>query len=75
METRHPGFPGEREYPGGTEDWDGAAQQASRCGSFSPDVEEEWTADEERSCYNCRYRRWTAASFVCRSPRAGAPSP
>jgi hypothetical protein len=32
---------------------------------FHPDVEEEQVADEDRSCYNCRYRRWTAASFVC----------
>ena len=26
---------------------------------------DEWVADEIRSCYNCRARRWTAASFVC----------
>jgi hypothetical protein len=32
---------------------------------FHPDVEEELIADEARSCYNCRYRRWTAVSFSC----------
>jgi hypothetical protein len=42
-----------------------AADVASKCRTFKPDVEEEWVANEERSCYNCRMRRWTAASFVC----------
>jgi hypothetical protein len=28
-------------------------------------VEEELVADDPRSCYNCRHRRWTAASFAC----------
>lgn len=42
-----------------------AAQIAARCPQFRPDSEEEWTAEEERSCYNCRYRRWTADSFQC----------
>lgn len=42
-----------------------ASELASACGGFRPDVEEEWVADEERSCYNCRLRRWTAESFVC----------
>ncbi len=45
-----------------------ASQAAQVCGSFRPDVEEEWVADEERSCYNCRLRRWTAESFDCLLP-------
>lgn len=61
---------GDGEFPGGKEEWAGAAARASICRHFTPDVEEEWVADEERSCYNCRYRRWTAASFVCRAPRS-----
>ena len=56
---------GEREFPGGKEDWAGAARIAAACASFRPDVEEEQVADEADSCYNCRYRRWTAASFTC----------
>ena len=56
---------GAREYAGGQEDWIGAAAQAGGCARFRPDVEEEWVADEARSCYNCRYRRWTACSFSC----------
>ncbi len=45
-----------------------ASQAAVACEDFRPDVEEEWVADEERSCYNCRLRRWTAESFVCLLP-------
>jgi Leu/Phe-tRNA-protein transferase len=56
---------GTREYARGQEDWAGAAALAADCSLFRPDVEEEWVADEVRSCYNCRYRRWTAHSFNC----------
>lgn len=45
-----------------------ASEAATACDGFQPDVEEEWVADEERSCYNCRLRRWTAESFVCLLP-------
>jgi hypothetical protein len=45
-----------------------ACKAATACADFRPDVEEEWVADEERSCYNCRLRRWTAESFVCLLP-------
>ena len=57
------------EFPGGKEDWAGAARAAGDCKSFIPDVEEEQVADAARSCYNCRYRRWTAASFTCGAQR------
>ena len=61
---------GDREFSGGKESWELAAAQAEACCLFRPDVEEELVADDERSCYNCRYRRWTATSFVCKaSPR------
>jgi hypothetical protein len=56
---------GEKEFRGGKDDWPGAAHEAAHCFSFHPDVEEEQIADEAISCYNCRYRRWTAASFAC----------
>jgi hypothetical protein len=56
---------GRAEFAGGQEDWAGAARQASVCVHFNPDVEEELTADDARSCYNCRYRRWTRKSFTC----------
>jgi len=58
---------GEREFTGGTEDWGAAARLAESCPGFIPDVEEERVADEPRSCYNCRYRRWSSASFTCRA--------
>jgi hypothetical protein len=46
-----------------------AADAAKRCGAFCPDDEEEWEADEDVSCYNCRFRRWTADSFDCMRKR------
>jgi hypothetical protein len=56
---------GQRQFTGGHEEWQGAAQAADRCLQFHQDVEEELVADEPRSCYNCRLRRWTADSFAC----------
>jgi hypothetical protein len=56
---------GNKEFRGGMDDWGGAAGIAADCGVFRPDVEEELVADEPRSCYNCRYRRWSTASFTC----------
>lgn len=56
---------GEREYKGGKEDWAIVAEIAENCPSFIPDDEDEMVADEAFSCYNCRYRRWIAKSFVC----------
>lgn len=53
------------EVPQGKDDWIGAARLAAACRSFCPDEEDEQVADEPRSCYNCRYRRWTVASFSC----------
>ena len=52
-------------FAGGHDDWAGAALQAAGCSGFVGDVEEEQVADDPRSCYNCRYRRWTATSFRC----------
>jgi hypothetical protein len=49
----------------GRNNWDGAARIAALCATFSPDDEDEQTADDLLSCYNCRYRRWTAVSFSC----------
>jgi len=59
------GDKGEREFSGGKEDWAVAALIAEECPGFKPDDEDEMVADEEVSCYNCRYRRWTVKSFVC----------
>jgi hypothetical protein len=42
-----------------------AAQIAKQCPTFVADDEDEWVSDEECSCYNCRYRRWTEDSFCC----------
>lgn len=56
---------GQKEFLNGQQDWLTAANEAASCTKFVSDVDEEQAADEPRSCYNCRYRRWTAASFTC----------
>lgn len=55
----------EREFTGGKLAWDEAHRLAAACGHFQEDVDDEQVADESVSCYNCRYRRWTANSFLC----------
>jgi hypothetical protein len=62
---------GAREYRAGKNDWPGAAQVAEQCAVFHEDVEEEIVADDLRSCYNCRFRRWTEGSFTCFHPGGG----
>ncbi len=59
---------GHKEFSGGHEDWESATLLADSCLSFSPDVVEEMVADDPRSCYNCRHRRWTMNSFTCTAP-------
>jgi len=53
------------EFPLENEEWLTAARIAGRCSDFAPDVEEEQIADDARSCYNCRFRRWAPASIIC----------
>lgn len=52
-------------FTAGRNDGAAAAKAAALCDDFRPDDEDEWVADEPRSCYNCRYRRWTVRSFAC----------
>jgi len=59
---------GQRVFAGGLGNWPAAAAIAGRCGSFRADDEDEQCADDELSCFNCRYRRWTADSFACLAP-------
>ncbi len=42
-----------------------AAEAAKNCDAFRQDYEEEVITDDEKSCYNCRYRRWTKDGFQC----------
>lgn len=56
-------------FIGGKNVWEKAAKVAKKCDQFRLDVEEERVADQETSCYNCRYRRWTADSFICLGKR------
>ena len=52
-------------FPLAHEEWTTAARIAGLCSEFRPDVEEEQIADTPRSCYNCRYRRWSHATIDC----------
>ena len=62
---------GSRQFLAGKSDWAEAASEAKVCNVFREDVEEELVANELRSCYNCRYRRWTTESFACIHPSGG----
>ncbi len=55
----------QREFTGGKSAWTAAVTMAVNCQDFREDEEEEWVADDSRSCYNCRSRRCTRDSFVC----------
>lgn len=57
---------GEKEFAWRKDNWAQAADLAQQCSGFKSDVEEELVSDEPVSCYNCRYRRWTSESFVCK---------
>ena len=52
-------------FAGGKDSFEDASRVASQCSLFSEDCEDELVCDDEISCYNCRYRRWTATSFEC----------
>lgn len=52
-------------FSSGKENYTLAASLARDCPHFSPDDEDEQTADEKVSCYNCHHRRWTQDSFEC----------
>lgn len=56
---------GQAQFKGGRHDWAQAAAIAGSCPQFLLDDEDELVAEEEHSCYNCRYRRWTEHSFIC----------
>ena len=49
--------------------WERGHAIALACTAFAQDVEEEWVAQEPVSCYNCRYRRFTAAGILCMKSR------
>jgi len=49
-----------------------AAVCARLCPHFAQDDEDECTADEDVSCYNCRWRRWSATTFTCMTPHHAA---
>ena len=56
---------GKTVFAGGKNAFDDAAREAENCPFFSEDCEDELFCDDETSCYNCRYRRWTADRFEC----------
>ncbi len=59
---------GKKCFKYGKEDYCIAAETAQQCKTFFNDDEDETVCDDDRSCYNCRYRRWIADSFECMKP-------
>lgn len=57
---------GDLEFMFGKEAWDKGHEMALKCHSFIEDDEDEQVSDIDRSCYNCRFRRWTSSTFVCK---------
>ena len=56
---------GQKEFRSGQEAFNKAEEASLNCNDFKIDDEDELVTDQDRSCYNCRYRRWTTDSFVC----------
>ncbi len=56
---------GKTVFAGGKTAFEAAAHCAETCPSYSEDCEDETVCDDEKSCYDCRYRRWTEKSFEC----------
>lgn len=54
------------EFTGNREDYHLAEEISKGCKYFKLDDEDELVSDEEISCFNCRYRRWSNASFTCK---------
>lgn len=48
-----------------TDDFKDTIILAKACTSYKVDVDEEVDWDNEITCYNCRYRRWTKYGFSC----------
>jgi len=46
-------------------DYETAKACALVCTFFSADDEDEWAADDPRSCFNCLKRRWTPIGITC----------
>lgn len=49
----------------GIESYEDARTFAKTCLFFKSDDEDEQVDSVLKSCYNCRYRRWTQKSFEC----------
>lgn len=62
FETNKHGRPA---YQGGREDWERVHCIAKDCPAFLEDDEDECVSALNPSCYNCKYRRWTAHAFTC----------
>ncbi len=59
---------GNKYFKYGQNNFDLTAETALQCAAFIGDDEDEIVTDDTRSCYDCRYRRWTVDSFQCMKP-------
>ncbi len=58
---------GRKKFKGNQTDYAKVASLAASCNKFSLDDEDEQVDDNEVSCYNCLFRRWSSESFFCMS--------
>ena len=56
---------GNKHFKYGKDNYRLAAEVAQQCAAFIADDDDETVTDDNRSCYDCRYRRWTVESFEC----------
>lgn len=56
---------GKKIFAHGQDDAENAVKAAQKCDYYKKDYDEECFEDEDLTCYNCRYRRWTNNSFQC----------
>ena len=59
-------FNEKNEFKYGKFNYDKAREIAQNCAKFKLDSDEEETScGDEKSCYDCAFRRWSKDSFIC----------
>lgn len=60
---------GKKLFKGNHTDYAIVGELAQKCLNFCPDDEDEQVDDQELSCFNCIFRRWSEKSFYCLSEK------
>jgi hypothetical protein len=59
---------GNKRFKYGWDNYHVAAETARQCAAFTSDDDDETITEDNVSCYDCMYRRWTVNSFECVKP-------